>query len=86
MTTPTHGGPRPVTRPDDGRRSNGGHSGTGPKPKSFTLKLGDVFFMSLTTATGQAVLPGVVGRVDNITRTHLTLTDIHNGDRYEIIR
>lgn len=38
-----HGGPRPVTRTDDGRRNNGGkRSGTGPKPKRKTLIINGV--------------------------------------------
>lgn len=86
MTSPQHGGSRPATRNDDGRHNNGGHSGTGPKPKSFTFKLGDPFFMGLTDAEGRGVGPGVVLVVEAITRTHLTLRDIHNGDRYELIR
>lgn len=85
MATNTHGGPRPPTRPDDGRHHNGGHTGTGPKPKSFTVKLGDVFSKQEQTAEGKGVIPSEVWTCKEITRTHLIFEN-NSGDRIRLIR
>lgn len=75
MTNATHGGPRPATREDDGRHANGGHSGTGPKPKSFTLKLNDSY----------AGWHGKVWTVIAIDRTAVTLQST-DGDKFTLFR
>lgn len=82
MNENNHGGKR------EGAGSGGARPGPHPgrPPQSFTFKLGDPFFMGLTDAEGRGVGPGVVLVVEAITRTHLTLRDMHNGDRYEFIR
>lgn len=79
----THGGPRPKTRDDDAR--GGARQGTGPKPKSFALKLGDVFFKSQKDAQGYGVIPSEVWTVTEITRTHVTLSS-NTGDTYKLLR
>lgn len=81
---PTHGGSRPATRPDDGRHHNGGHTGTGPKPKSFTLKLGDQFYSGSRTADGTPCL-GELWTVESVTRTKLIFRS-DSGDEIFLIR
>jgi hypothetical protein len=48
-------------------KSGGARDGAGKKLKTFTLKLGDVFYLS-------DGCPGEIATVTEITRTKLTLT------------
>lgn len=84
--TATHGGARPKTRDDDARGKH--HSpkpGSGRKPKSFTLKLGDVFFKSQRDANGNGIIPSEIWTVTEITRSHVVMSS-SNGDTYKLLR
>lgn len=83
MTTTTHGGPRPKTREDDAR--GGARVGAGPKPKSFTLKLGDAFYTTTRSAEGRAVGMGELWTVAEITRTHVIMQS-DTGDTIKLLR
>lgn len=83
MANNQHGGPRPAVRPDDKR--GGARQGTGPKPKSFTLKLGDVFFKGQRDAQGNGIIPSEIWTVTEITRSHVVFSS-NNGDTYRLIR
>lgn len=85
MTT-THGGPRPKTRDDDQRgRRHSPKPGSGRKPQSFTLKLGDVFFVCLSNPDGKGVLPSEIWTVSEITRSHVKLAS-DTGYSHTLIR
>lgn len=88
MTTNQHGGPRPATREDDGRRNNpgGAREGAGPKPKSFTLKLDDGYYVTRNAPDGKGVLPAEAWIVETITRTYIILRDHATGDRIRLVR
>ena len=86
MTTNQHGGARPKVREDDRRGKH--HSpkpGSGRPPKSFTLKVGDVFFKSEKDANGNGILPSEIWTVTEITRSHVTFTN-QAGDTYRLLR
>lgn len=85
MTTDSRGGPRPATRPDDRRRNNGGNSGTGPKPKSFTLKLGDKLYIARTDAAGNGVEPSELWTIIEITRAMVRAVS-DSGDSIRLVR
>lgn len=94
MTTNTHGagarqhgGARPKQREDDARGKH--HSpkpGSGRKPKSFTLKLDDGFYVGRKTKDGKGVSPAEVWIVTEISRTHVILTDHITGDMIRLVR
>lgn len=76
--TNTHGGARPKVREDDGRGKH--HSpkpGSGRKPQSMTMKLGDKFYVGIVN--------GGAWTVEEITRTKITFVD-DNGERHWMIR
>lgn len=81
--TNQHGGPRPATRPDDGRHRNPG--GPGRLPKSFTLKLGDNFAKQQADVDGNGVGTTELWTVEEITRTYVKLR-CDNGDYVRLIR
>lgn len=78
----THGGARPKVRDDDGRANN---SGPGRKPQSFTLKLGDSYYVGTRDKDGNGVGMGEVWTVTEITRTHVVMTS-NTGDRVRLVR
>lgn len=84
--TNQHGGSRPVTRPDDGRRNNGGHKGTGPKPKSFALKLDSGYFVHARTPEGKQYGPSMAWIVTEVGRDYIEVTDHDTGNVYRIVR
>lgn len=86
MTTSTHGGPRPAQREDDGRRNNGGHSGTGPKPKKVPVQLGDVHFTHVRTQEGKQAGPTMMLEVTKVGRDCIELTDQRTGYIYHLVR
>jgi hypothetical protein len=82
----SHGGARPATREDDGRHSNGGHRGTGPKPKAFTVKLGDKIATSAKDKDGNGLIDSaMLWTVTEITRTHIVFA-ADNGDTWRLRR
>jgi len=82
-----HGGARPKVRADDQRTNNGGsRPGAGPKPKSFTLKLGDKLAAFRRDAEGRNIDDGAgLWTVAEIDRSWLTITT-DNGDTYRLRR
>jgi len=83
---PTHGGSRPATSPDDGRHRNGGHTGTGPKPRKVTLELGAVHYTHVRTRDGEQSGPTLMLEITKIERDCIELTDQHTGNIYHIAR
>lgn len=81
-----HGGSRPATSPDDGRHHNGGHLGTGPKPKKVTLQLGGIHFAHVRTGDGKQVGPSLMLEITRVDRDCIELTDQHTGHIYHIVR
>lgn len=86
MTNSNHGGPRPKTSDSDQRgRHHSPKPGSGRTPKSFTLKLGDVFFCGMSNPEGKGVLPGEIWTVVEITRSHVKLKS-DTGYSHTLIR
>ena len=84
--TNQHGGARPKVRNDDRRGKH--HSpkpGSGRTPKSFTLKVNDVFLKSERDADGNGVLPSEIWTVTEITRMHVIFSN-QDGDTYRLLR
>lgn len=86
MTTNAHGGARPKTRDDDARGKH--HSpkpGSGRKPQSFTLKVGDALFVWAKDANGKQSGSSMVWTVTAIDRQHIDLV-ADNGLVWRMIR
>lgn len=65
---------------------NGGPGrGQGRKPQSFTIKLGDAFFVGRNDKDGNGILPSELWRVSEITRTHILFAS-DTGDTVRILR
>lgn len=86
MTINQHGGSRPATRSDDARHNNGGHSGTGPKPKKVPVRLGDVHFTHVRTQEGKLAGPTMMLEVTKVDRDCIEFTDQHTGNIYHLVR
>lgn len=87
MTTSTHGGPRFKTRDDDARGKH--HSpkpGSGRKPKSFTLKLGQKLFVGAHDKDGVGIADEYAWTVTDIDRTHVTIRSDVSGNTYRLVR
>lgn len=81
-----HGGARRKVRDDDRRGKH--HSpkpGSGRQPTTFTVKLGDKFFVGRNDQDGNGVLPSELWRVAEITRTHVLFAS-DNGDTVKLLR
>lgn len=86
MTNNTHGGARPKVRDDDQRgKHHAPKPGSGRKPKSFTLKLDDSYYVGTRDKDGNGVGPGEVWTVAEITRTHVVMAS-NTGDRVRLVR
>lgn len=85
MTTHTHGGSRPATRPDDGRHGNS-HGSPGRQPKKITLQLGDVHYTHVRTADGTQTGPTMLLEVTKLDRDCVELADQRTGNVYHIVR
>lgn len=57
----------------------------GPKPKSFTLKLGDIFYVAAKDADGNGIEPAMIWTVAAIERGHVVMTS-GTGDTYRLVR
>lgn len=84
--TSTHGGPRPKRRDDDGRINNRPSVHPGRKPKSFTLKLGDKFFVGAHDANGVGIADEYAWTVVEMDRTTVTIRSDASGNTYRLVR
>lgn len=86
MTSNQHGGSRPKQREDDGRSNNRPTIHPGRKPKSFTLKLGDKFFVGAHDKDGIGIADEYAWTVTDIDRTTVTITSEVSGNTYRLRR
>lgn len=86
MNQNTHGGARPKVRDDDQRgKHHAPKPGSGRKPESFRLKLGDKLFVATKDADGNPVDNAQLWTVAEIDRNWLTINS-DNGDTIRIRR
>lgn len=85
MKNNQHGGARPKQRDDDGRVNNRFTVHPGRKPKSFTLKLGDTFYLAGKDADGNGLTPAQLWTVTAIGRGHVVMSS-DNGNTYRLVR